>query len=419
MSHKVIETVLSAALAASGTLTLSYPIGTNPGTFVGGKRHKVVTGAGDKFDSPKYFTLSYGASNITLTWGSSSPTLPVDTKLFIQLDIAGSSSQSTVESANPPLSNAKAAAMKVIEWGAPLAAVSNGVSSSQSVSGSAAALLNGSLLSTIVNGRMIFDVPRNVVGAWTNAAVVTITGRDDYGRVMVEQSASGTSHTGKKAFKEITSIVPSTSITGATFGTGNVLGLPVYVPSVANVLAEFENGVNMKPAGRVLLPVPINQTDLLAPTVQDIVSPVDGYIDTVRTMVQVAVTTGGTLTAKVNGNTVTGCVVTIANAATKGTAGSASPTTRRDSSTVVAKGDRIGLTPASFASAGAVNAEIEVEVSGLQGTLVTGLTTAATATSNDVRGTYAPRTVPDGATRYALLVQLVDPDFLGQTPYSG
>jgi hypothetical protein len=85
----------------------------------------------------------------------------------------------------------------------------------------------------------------------------------------------------------------------------------------------------------------------------------------------------------------------------------------------VAKGDRIGLTPASFASAGAVNAEIEVEVSGLQGTLVTGLTTAATATSNDVRGTYAPRTVPDGATRYALLVQLVDPDFLGQTPYSG
>jgi hypothetical protein len=52
-----------------------------------------VTGAGDKFDSPKYFTLAYGASTITLTWGSSSPTLPVNTKLFIQLDIGGSSSQ--------------------------------------------------------------------------------------------------------------------------------------------------------------------------------------------------------------------------------------------------------------------------------------------------------------------------------------
>jgi hypothetical protein len=52
----------------------------------------------------------------------------------------------------------------------PSTADADGVCASQSVSGSAEALLNGALLGTIINGRMIFDVPRNVVAAWTNTA---------------------------------------------------------------------------------------------------------------------------------------------------------------------------------------------------------------------------------------------------------
>jgi uncharacterized membrane protein (Fun14 family) len=70
------------------------------------------------------------------------------------------------------------------------------------------------------------DVPRNVVGAWTGASIVTVTGTDYYGAVQTEASASGTTLATKKTFATVTSIVSSASITAATFGTGAVLGLP-------------------------------------------------------------------------------------------------------------------------------------------------------------------------------------------------
>lgn len=419
MSHKIVEYTLGAALAASGTFSIGYPAGTNPGTFVNGKRHAIVTGSGDKFDAPKYFTLSYGASSINVTWGSTSPQLPVNTKLYIQLDVPGYHSQEAAESADPAI-NAKATVLKVVDWGAPLTADADGVSASQSVTASAEAALDGALLSTIVTGRMIFDVPRNVVGAWTGAAVVTFTGKDEYGNDMVEKSASGTSHTGKKAFKEITSISPSANITGATFGTGNVLGLPVFVVGKSNVVDEFENGVSMKWANKVALPWEIEATELAAGTAENLVCPVDGYIDYGRAICQEAIGTGGDITVEVNTTAVTGLTLTFANSATAGTRVGDAPTTPRSATTVVAKGDRITVTPAAaFATSGAVNGLLEIEVTGLQGTLVAGLTTASTATSNDVRGTYTPRTVPDGSTRYAVLLNLLDPDFVGQAQYEG
>lgn len=422
MSHKVIETTLGAALSGSGTLTLSYPNGTNPGTFVQGKRHQVVTGSGDVFKSPKYFTLSYGASSITLTWGSASPTLPVGTKLFIQLDAAGSSPQRTLEAAGPALGNTAGVALKLVNWGAPLTADADGVAASQSVSAGASFDLNGALLGDIISGRMIFDVPRNIVAAWTGTSVLTFTFKDEYGNTVVEQSASGTSHTGKKACKEVVSVSSSASITSATVGTGDVLGLPVFLPSAASIVQERENEVDIKPpSGRVMIPFEIEQTELLAATAEEIVCPVDGYIDTLRGIIQGAVTTGGAVTVEVNTATVTGLSITLADAATKGTRYSDRPTTPRSSTTVVAKGDRITVTPASaIDTAGQLNGFIEIESSGVQGTVVAGKMDARqTATTGDVRGTYAPRTAPDGATRFALLLALADPDYLGDDQYAG
>lgn len=69
------------------------------------------------------------------------------------------------------------------------------------------------------------DVPRNVVGAWTTSSTITVTGLDYWGYPQTE-AQTGTTFTGKKAFSQITSITSSASITGSTFGTGNVLGLP-------------------------------------------------------------------------------------------------------------------------------------------------------------------------------------------------
>lgn len=119
-----------------------------------------------------------------------------------------------------------------VDLGIPAAASANAVSLSQSVSSGVAALLNGALGATL-------DVPRTLVGAWTNTAIVTVTGRDVYGKVLVESSASGTSFTGKKAFKTITSVVFNASVTGATIGTGALLGLPYRLGGKYDILAGY------------------------------------------------------------------------------------------------------------------------------------------------------------------------------------
>lgn len=106
----------------------------------------------------------------------------------------------------------------------------------------------------------------------------------------------------------------------------------------------------------------INQTDLLAGTAFELIAPFDGYINTLRTSVQAAITTGGTLTAKTGAalaTTVAGMTQTIANSATKGTV-TTSQATAKSPTKFVAAGTRIAIVPASFATAGAINGYISI-----------------------------------------------------------
>lgn len=122
----------------------------------------------------------------------------------------------------------------VIESFAPILADADGISASQGVlaATAAGALINGALASA---GAVVFDVPRNVVAAWTNTAVITITGTDVHDAPMVEVSASGTSHTGNKAFKTVTKITVSADVTGFTAGSGAKLGL-TYRPKIGGFI---------------------------------------------------------------------------------------------------------------------------------------------------------------------------------------
>lgn len=418
MSQKIVNFTLAADLVGGGTVAVSYPAGTSKGNFSGSLKHKLATSAGNVFGSPAYFTLTFGATTVTINWTSGSPTIPAGTVVLLQLDQPGYSAAVSKSPLTPMPAGMTRVGAFSINLGSPGTASSNGYATSQSVAQNASAVLNGSLVS---NGVGVADAAygRNIVAAWTTAAILTFTFKDFYGNTVVEKSASGTSHTGSKACMRLISVSSDTAITGLTVGTGTKLGLPVYIPFSAAVLAELENGFKLNPPERVSLTGQINQTDLLAPTTQDIVSPFAGYIARLRTMVQVAITTGGTIKAQVNTADVTGCSVTIANSATKGTAGAATPTTARSATTVVAKGDRISIVPASFASAGAVNYELEIETNNMTGTLATGSTAKPTATTGDVRGTYDPATAPDGTTAYELIVQLEDPDFYGQDQYAG
>lgn len=145
----------------------------------------------------------------------------------------------------------------VTESFAPVVAASTSVAASQAVLAAtvAGALINGAVATL---GVATFDVPRNVVAAWTGTAIITITGKDKYGVTIVEASASGTSHTGKKAFKSISKITTNADITGFTAGSGAILGLS-YAPIVGGfVRGRF--GEDTADAGTYAPPIRIAAT---------------------------------------------------------------------------------------------------------------------------------------------------------------
>lgn len=237
MSRFTIQGVLSADVANGATFTASYPSGTNRGTFTGAVQHGLTVNGVDlvHFDQ---FLAAPGASNITITNRSGS-TWTAGQTFTLMLEVPGVRDIRDA-SGKTPILRANSMRFVQVNLGAPIAAAAAGISASQSVGAGASFLLNGSLLS---GGRMVLDVPRNVVAAWTGASVVTVTGLDEYGNRVVEASASGITFTGKKAFKQILSVTSSAAITAATVGTGDVFGLPLFVESSGLLLKELQDGV--------------------------------------------------------------------------------------------------------------------------------------------------------------------------------
>src|SRR5688500_11043921 len=83
---------LAAALAASGTLTVSYPTNRSKGHYLGSTgRHKLIVRGSTTYTAPEDFTLTFNAnaSNITLTWGAGKPTLAAGTVVTLQMERRG------------------------------------------------------------------------------------------------------------------------------------------------------------------------------------------------------------------------------------------------------------------------------------------------------------------------------------------
>ena len=243
MSNIIARGQLSADVPNNGTFTVSYPslgsAGTaDAGAFYGAMDHRLVVGQG-ALNFPTDFDLAFGANSITVT-NLSGATWTAGTDWILELRRQGKQVFRTERSAGGggvAVNRASRADTILINLGAPDTADADGIAASQAITAAGSgAVLNGAIGATL-------DVPRNVVGAWTGAAVVTVKGFDEYGEPMQEVSASGAAFTGKKAFKRITSITTSADITGATFGTGDVLGLPVFLPGAAYVLRELQDGV--------------------------------------------------------------------------------------------------------------------------------------------------------------------------------
>lgn len=245
MTQELIQSELESAVANDATFAASYPArpapdsgSYNEGDFYGAVGHKLVINQ-SVLSYPKDFGLTFGAANITVT-NKTGATWAIASKFVLELQLPGKPVYRTDEGANSRLVNRVSRADTfMINLGAPDVADPDGVCKSQSITSAAGGSIDGDLA---VGGEVVFDVPRNVVGAWTGAAVMTVTGEDEYGKTVVESSAAGTSFTGKKALKKVTGVAVSANVTLATVGSGDVLGLPVFVPAAGHVLKELQDG---------------------------------------------------------------------------------------------------------------------------------------------------------------------------------
>lgn len=265
----IVETTLSAAVATDGTFNVSYPSGANSGTYKNAKGHKMwAAGLQTLFDyGSSGFTLSFGASNITVTYKGST-TIPVDTRVSLQLEKIGPDSREI----EVRLGDTKRTSVMTpvrINLGAPDTADPNGLIESTTPTTSGSITMDGVLVSNSVGE---FDVPRNVVAVWAgadNARTLTVTGTDEYGNTVVEaiSGADTTTSSGKKAFSTVTDVsIDSTPVGALTVGSGDVLGLPVFLPEAGMVVQETEDGADAT-AGTVVAGV---QTDPATATTGDV-----------------------------------------------------------------------------------------------------------------------------------------------------
>jgi hypothetical protein len=102
-------------------------------------------------------------------------------------------------------------------------------------------------------------------------------------------------------------------------------------------------------------------TLITTPTAQSFIAPCDGYLERLAATVESVITTGGTLQVSIDGVAVTGLVATIANSAGAGVQSTVNPTTPQSTTTKVKKGQVVAVTPASFATAGAMSGVVELQ----------------------------------------------------------
>ncbi|API60536.1 hypothetical protein BSL82_15635 [Tardibacter chloracetimidivorans] len=245
MSLQTVTGVLASALATSGTFTVGYPGGANDrGKFASGTNAKLVLG-GRLLSQPEDMTLSYGASTVTVTYKGAT-TMPAGTSWTFQFDEYGTGD--VVADATSGAELYKDVKTVLINLGSPGAIDTDGVAEAQAVAGAADLTLDGDLVS---DGVAVLDARygRNVIidssGAGDTTQTATVYGTDYLGNTVIETIAFNgtTAVAGKKAFKTITRIAISAALAGNGFvGTGDVLGLPVYLPAGGLVLKEIEDG---------------------------------------------------------------------------------------------------------------------------------------------------------------------------------
>ena len=111
----------------------------------------------------------------------------------------------------------------------------------------------------------------------------------------------------------------------------------------------------------VYVPFDIPATELAAGTTIEVVSPIDGYVTDLTTIIQTAIVTGGAITVKIGTTDIVGLSITVADSATKGTV-QTDARTAPSATDYVAAGGRIQIVPAAgFNGGGAVSGFLTID----------------------------------------------------------
>ena len=428
MSINVVTTegTLASAVTDTSTFTVSYPgraapeVGQfNEGDFYLAMGHTLIMG-NQTLTFPADFDLTFGTSSITVT-NYTGGSWPSGTKYRLGLNIAGKpifrENASTAVGGRTVKRVGRGNTFKFTVT--PDVLDADGVAASQTVTGAGTAfVLNGALVS---GGVAIFDVPRCVQAAWTNSAYITITGKDEYGNTIVEVSATGTSHYGTKAFAKVTSVTTSATITSATVGTSDTIGLPFFLPSRNNVLRVARDTVDLP--SKLYVTENVDATRLSAGTSCWALAPLASFVERATTCVDTAIVTGGDVTFKIATVTIVGLTCTVADSAVVGSVVTDTPTTVNGAAnaTNVVTADRtaIEIVPAAaFNGGGAIDVTLELDPWGV---FTPGIRTGngSTSTTGDVRGTFRPPVACDGDIAFEMIVSTGDPSFVGIDQYGG
>jgi hypothetical protein len=227
MSFQILSGTLASDVNNSNALTLTLPNGLTWGVFKSGANQQIAINQ-SIYTAPKDFAVSSSANtSVTLT-PVSGVTWTAGSSYSFQLEQIGGDTMPDIYAQKAQLNGTVVRPrIELISLGSPAAAAAAGVATG-ATPGAAAAF---SLVSTTVT----LDVPRNITVTATSSVTtnITVTGTDVYGAKLVEVIAlsAATSGTGAKAFKTVTSVTTSASLSGnsTSIGYGAVLGLPFFL----------------------------------------------------------------------------------------------------------------------------------------------------------------------------------------------
>ena len=184
--YDVVSATLAATVGLGGSFNVSYPTGRTAEDYLGATDHEIHSQAAPSiFAKRGDFTVSFGASNITVTI-TTGQSYVIGSKIYINLDRG----ERNIALGEVPVlaSDAKMMLLQAVKvnLGAPLTASATAVCASQ-------ALLTATVAGATINGAqaaagkvVLTSGPRNVVAAWTGTAVLTIIGTDEHGNAMRE-----------------------------------------------------------------------------------------------------------------------------------------------------------------------------------------------------------------------------------------